>query len=157
MAGTPRAGRPESDDDPEPTPAPIPRPAMRRSRAGPVPEGDGDGGESPVDLVVRLVGAGKGRQAVAAALRARGMEPKEADILTGKVFRMRADALRASGSKNMLWGGLICAIGTVVTVGSYLSASSGGRYVLAWGAILFGAARFLQGLSECNKASSTGS
>jgi hypothetical protein len=48
------------------------------------------------------------------------------------------------------WIGLaICAVGIVVTVGSYYSAAAGGgRYLVAWGAILFGAIRFLRGLGR---------
>ncbi|QOV90146.1 hypothetical protein [Humisphaera borealis] len=54
------------------------------------------------------------------------------------------------GGADMLVGGLICAVGLVITIGSYAAASSssgGGGYVVAWGAILFGGIRFFRGLA----------
>lgn len=49
----------------------------------------------------------------------------------------------------MAIGGAICVFGIVVTVGTYLAAVSGGggRYTIAWGAIVFGAWRFVKGLA----------
>jgi hypothetical protein len=50
----------------------------------------------------------------------------------------------------MLSGALWCIGGIFVTVITYLSAASsptGGTYFVAWGAIIFGAVRFFQGLS----------
>lgn len=59
---------------------------------------------------------------------------------------------RASGANHtgqMLAGGAICLVGIVVTAGTYLAASAGGggRYTIAWGAIVFGGIRFFQGLT----------
>lgn len=54
------------------------------------------------------------------------------------------------GGKDMAIGGLICLIGLVVTIGTYAAASSsptGGRYTVAWGAIVFGGFRFFKGLA----------
>lgn len=53
----------------------------------------------------------------------------------------------------MLHGALWCFGGILVTVVSYASAASspfGGTYIVAWGAIIFGAVRFFQGLSGRN-------
>ncbi|MEX2459548.1 MAG: hypothetical protein WD770_11265 [Actinomycetota bacterium] len=54
-----------------------------------------------------------------------------------------------------MWiGGAVAVIGILVTVITYSAASSGsggGRYVVAWGAIVFGALAFLQGLVEWRK------
>lgn len=49
----------------------------------------------------------------------------------------------------MLIGGVICVVGVVVTAGTFLAAvaGGGGRYTIAWGAIVFGAWRFFKGLS----------
>jgi hypothetical protein len=57
---------------------------------------------------------------------------------------------RAAANLRMLYGALWCIGGIVVTSLSYTSAAnspSGGTYVVAWGAIVFGAVRFFQGLS----------
>jgi hypothetical protein len=49
----------------------------------------------------------------------------------------------------MMVGGIVCAIGTVITVGTYAAASNGGgHYFVAWGAILFGGIQFIQGLFQ---------
>ena len=58
-------------------------------------------------------------------------------------------AAKAKHGRNILLGALWFFGGTAVTVGSYVAASSsrgGGRYVMAWGAIIFGGAQFVMGL-----------
>jgi hypothetical protein len=56
------------------------------------------------------------------------------------------EARRARNQRNMLVGGLWCAGGAIVTFLTYALASGGGTYVVAWGAIAFGALQFLSGL-----------
>jgi hypothetical protein len=50
----------------------------------------------------------------------------------------------------MVFGGIMFIVGLVITVGSYTAASDvsggGGRYVVAWGAMIFGGIRFAYGL-----------
>ncbi len=46
----------------------------------------------------------------------------------------------------MVFGALWCIGGIVVTVVTYSAAASGGTYVVAWGAIVFGAIQFFRGL-----------
>ncbi|MBI3737832.1 MAG: hypothetical protein HY258_02170 [Chloroflexi bacterium] len=55
---------------------------------------------------------------------------------------------RQTGLRNMLIGGAFFVVGTIVTIGTYSSASSGGTYYICWGAIIFGAIQFLQGLFQ---------
>ena len=53
------------------------------------------------------------------------------------------------GMRNMMVGGIICLVGTVITIGTYAAASNGGRhYFIAWGAIIFGGIQFLQGMFQ---------
>lgn len=54
------------------------------------------------------------------------------------------------GRRNMAIGGVVFLIGVIVTVATYAAASGpgGGRYVIAWGAIVFGALQFLRGASQ---------
>jgi len=47
--------------------------------------------------------------------------------------------------RNIVVGGLWCLGGIVVTAATY---SSGGRYVVAWGAILFGGIQLIRGLLQ---------
>jgi hypothetical protein len=54
--------------------------------------------------------------------------------------------------RNMVVGGLWCVGGIVVTAATYSSASSGGgRYMVAWGAIIFGAIQFFRGVFQLNR------
>lgn len=63
---------------------------------------------------------------------------------------------REEASKQIWIGGLICIVGIVVTVVSYAMAAEGaggGRYVVAWGAVIFGAIRLIRGIVGWAKAS----
>ena len=57
-------------------------------------------------------------------------------------------ASKETGKKNMLRGSLWFIGGIVVTVGSLMLTSSGGTYIVSWGAIIFGGLQLLQGLYQ---------
>jgi hypothetical protein len=57
-------------------------------------------------------------------------------------------AYREVGKKNMLIGATWCIGGILVTAMTYQTATGGGHYIVAWGAILFGAIQFLRGLAQ---------
>jgi hypothetical protein len=60
---------------------------------------------------------------------------------------------RAAAEKRMLHGAIWCIGGILVTLLTYAAAANspgGGTYIVAWGAIVFGARRFFQGLSSRN-------
>jgi hypothetical protein len=61
-----------------------------------------------------------------------------------------AAALKAAGQRNMLLGGLWCGGGLLVTIATFAAAAGGGVYLIAWGAILFGAIQFFRGLSQAS-------
>ena len=46
----------------------------------------------------------------------------------------------------MIMGAVICLVGIAITVGTYTAAEGGGSYMVAWGAIIFGAVQFFRGL-----------
>ncbi len=50
-----------------------------------------------------------------------------------------------SNGGEMALGAIICLVGILITVATYSASSGGGTYVVAWGAILFGAIRFIKG------------
>ncbi len=52
------------------------------------------------------------------------------------------------GLRNMAIGAVVCIIGIAVTAATYSAASSGGHYIVAWGAIVFGAIQFFKGLFQ---------
>jgi hypothetical protein len=57
-----------------------------------------------------------------------------------------------NGSKHMAIGGLVFVVGCVVTLVTFSAAQGGGRFLFAWGAILFGAVQFLYGVSQRGSA-----
>lgn len=89
---------------------------------------------------------------IIANLVEQGLESETAEIVVNNLIEMRAKQKQEQGQKNMGFGALWCIGGTVVTVATYNAASGGGHYVVAWGAIVFGAVQFLQGLSQYTSA-----
>jgi hypothetical protein len=60
-----------------------------------------------------------------------------------------------SGATNMVMGALVGLVGIVITVATYSAASEGGgRYVVAYGAIIWGAIQFFRGLSQSSQSGS---
>ena len=128
--------------------------------------------QKAVDAIYTYAGAllreGKSRSEVEDALVAKGIERGTATVVVDKLLAARAQAVTAGpavdyrstrdlkkeeGSRNIAIGAIICLVGIVITVGSYSMASSGsggGRYMIAWGAIVWGAIRFFRGLSQSN-------
>lgn len=89
-------------------------------------------------------------QQVQARLIEQGLDTETAGIVVSNLVAARSDAIRGAGNKNMLYGALWCVGGLVVTVWTYSAAASsgGGTYVVAWGAILFGAIQFFRGVYQ---------
>ena len=57
-----------------------------------------------------------------------------------------------SGNTNMIVGGLVCLLGLAITIGTFMaSADGGGRFTIAYGAVIFGAIQFFRGLSQSNQ------
>ncbi len=80
------------------------------------------------------------------SLAEKGVEYHVAEEFVAKCRDAYGSARRKAGMKDMLIGGLWCVGGGIVTALTYSMASSGGRYVIAWGAIVFGAVQFFRGL-----------
>ena len=80
----------------------------------------------------------------------KGLREEDADVVIANLQAEAKQAKREAGSKNMLYGALWCIGGTVVTLVTYSSASEGDSYIVAWGAIIFGAIQFLRGLYQKN-------
>jgi hypothetical protein len=68
------------------------------------------------------------------------------DVFIGK---KKNKVERSRESKNALFfGAFWCIGGVLVTVVSYNEASGGERYIVAWGAIIYGFVKFFKGLSN---------
>ena len=97
-----------------------------------------------------LVKAGNSAKQVEKKLMEKGLDQQAAAVVVQNLFQMRSKALKETGKKSMLYGALWFIGGTVVTLGTLAAASGGGTYVIAWGAIIFGAIQFFRGLSQYN-------
>jgi uncharacterized membrane protein YiaA len=98
-----------------------------------------------------LLGQGKTEWQVEEALVAKGITKEAAAMVVSNLAKVRTNASRQSAIRLMGIGGVVCILGIIITVGSYsaaASSSSGGSYVVAWGAIVFGAIQFVRGLSR---------
>ena len=58
---------------------------------------------------------------------------------------------RSAAKRNMVFGAILFVVGLLITVGSFAAAADGnggGRYVVAWGAMIFGGIRFFYGMAK---------
>ena len=81
-----------------------------------------------------------------------GVRAEDAKTVVNHLQAVRSDVLREAGRKEMIRGALWCVGGILVTAASYRAASRGGTYVVAWGAIIFGAIKFFRGLARMQAA-----
>ncbi len=97
-----------------------------------------------------LVKSGMSRSQVENKLLEKGLDRASASIVVKKLFELRSNAYQEAGKKNMLYGAVWCILGIVITAGTLFFAASkgGGSYVVAWGAIIFGAIQFFKGLFQ---------
>ena len=84
------------------------------------------------------------------SLTEQGLDANTAAIVVRNLLKAKAEGLKRAGRKNMLYGALWCIGGTVITALSYQAAvnAGGGKYVLAWGAIVFGGIQFFRGMIQ---------
>jgi hypothetical protein len=83
----------------------------------------------------------------------RKLDSEAAAHVIGDLKRSQVQANREAGQRNMIVGALWCFGGIAVTTLTHQAAMNegGGRYTIAWGAILFGGIQFLRGLSQSAK------
>lgn len=78
----------------------------------------------------------------------KGVDEEIAILVASDVSAIRQAARRKAGEKNMTIGGIWLAIGIAVSVATYVAAEGGGTYIVAWGAMVFGAIKFIRGLAQ---------
>jgi hypothetical protein len=103
------------------------------------------------DFAAAKIRAGSGREATINALMQKGLDRGNSVIIVDRLLAVRQEALRSRAGRDVLVGALVCVAGIIITVVTYSAAahsSSGGTYVVAWGAIIFGAIQFFRGLSH---------
>jgi hypothetical protein len=94
---------------------------------------------------------GMPRAAVEEVLRSWGFDAAAASAIVERANQLK-DERRVAGRRHMIMGAVVCVIGIVVTAVSYSAAEGGGgSYVVAWGAIVFGAIQFFRGLIQASE------
>lgn len=81
-------------------------------------------------------------------IRSGGLTPEVADHIINDLNTRYKEEEKKAGRSNMLFGALWCIGGIIATVMSYNAASGGGTYVVAWGAVLYGAVQFIKGVGQ---------
>lgn len=80
------------------------------------------------------------------ALIEQGLDEESASIVVSNLEQQIKEAKKEGANEDIMYGALWCVGGLIVTAVTYSAASGGGTYVVAWGAILFGAIQFIKGL-----------
>jgi hypothetical protein len=97
---------------------------------------------------VELYKAGLSNPQIESKLIEKGLSALSvAEIMRG-ISKQRAGETKEAGVRNMLLGALLCVVGIVVTAMTYAAAIGGGTFIVAWGAIIFGAGLFVRGLQQ---------
>lgn len=102
-----------------------------------------------VQFIAEQLNAGQNARQIESMLVAQGADPGVAASLVAEVKKLRSNAIRADGFKNLGIGALWCVGGIIVTAVSYsmaASSASGGSYLVTWGAVIFGGIQMLRGL-----------
>jgi hypothetical protein len=107
-----------------------------------------------IQYVLECLNRGSSQAEVRKQLIASGMSAQDANEIVQQVasWRHKNPGVAAgggnSGQTSMAIGGIVCLAGIAITVISFMSAQGGGTYVVAWGAIIFGAIQFIRGASQ---------
>ncbi|MBR4840291.1 MAG: hypothetical protein IK005_07435 [Paludibacteraceae bacterium] len=80
-----------------------------------------------------------------------GVNEEVAKTIVKQVSDEIAKVRKKEASKNLIIGGIICGIGLLVTILSCINSAGTGSYVIAFGAIIGGAVKFVQGISLLSK------
>jgi hypothetical protein len=106
--------------------------------------------DDSVDVAAQAIAhelvAGKRPEAIVSDLVGTGWPQDHATEFVHQVNKAIRTARRDAGKKRIWVGAAWCVGGLLVTVISMAAASNGGTYLLAWGAIIFGAYDMIRGL-----------
>ncbi|CAN5195288.1 hypothetical protein BH09BAC1_BH09BAC1_21950 [soil metagenome] len=94
---------------------------------------------------------GYSRAQIHQALCNEGLDGWAATKLLDSIEPTLVKATTNDASRDMVIGGAWCVGGMVITLITYSMSSGGGTYIVAWGAILFGAVQFINGFMASRK------
>jgi hypothetical protein len=106
--------------------------------------------QSVYNFAAQQMRAGVAASEIESQLLNQGLDAEAAAVVVKNLVNARAQAVRKAGQKKMLYGALWCIGGIVVTTWTHQAAmnSGGGHYVVAWGAVVFGAIQFFRGMFQ---------
>jgi hypothetical protein len=115
--------------------------------AGPSPEQAAD---AACVIAAEQMIQGADPSEIEASLTQRGLDTAEAAGVVDELKRVKAETRKVAAQKNMFYGAFWCIGGIAVTVLTYQTAADmgGGRFIIAWGAMLVGAIQFLRGVTQ---------
>lgn len=93
---------------------------------------------------------GKSNEEIKKGLMDRGLEEQDSVLIINSIEN-KATEIYDKYNTEVFRGGLAFIVGLIITIWTYSSAANGGTYVIAWGAIIFGAYRFIEGISNKGK------
>lgn len=88
------------------------------------------------------------------SLRERGLDDQGVAGAMHELERSAVGEIHKHGLRNFIFGGLICAIGVIVTVISYALAANapgGGQYIVTYGLVIAGAAQMIRGCVQLGR------
>jgi hypothetical protein len=97
---------------------------------------------------VELYKTGLSNPQIESKLIKKGLNAPSVGIIMKDISKQRAGETKEAGTRNMLYGTFMCIAGIVVTAMTYAAAIGGGTFIIAWGAIIFGAGLFVRGLQQ---------
>lgn len=81
-------------------------------------------------------------------IKTQGLSEEDAKVVVNNVSEEIRKQRNGKAEKNAIIGGIVALIGLLVTIVTYSNASgSGGTYIVAWGAILYGGIQFFRGVT----------
>lgn len=90
----------------------------------------------------------KSTEEVKQIMMQRGREERDAENIANRALGDIQEAKQEAKDKDKLYGGITLLIGLLITTLSYQVAQPGGKFVLAWGAVIYGGIRFARGFSK---------
>jgi len=105
--------------------------------------------EAVYSYAAELMKANNSDQHIIEALMEKGISESVSEVIVRNLRNARKEVLRKAGMKNIVIGLLWCVGGIVITAFTYsLASEGGGRYIITWGAILFGGIQAARGLFQ---------
>ena len=95
---------------------------------------------------------GKKNEEVYKLLISKGLDDTNSKLIIEKLEEV-STKLKNNYDSEMITGGLVFCIGVFVTLATLNNAINGGSYIIAWGAVLFGAIRFYNGAKNKSRFS----